>query len=174
MEYIDIKYSYKIIDVENVVDGLKNGDIVIIPTDTVYGIACDAINQNAVRKIYKLKHRKINNPMNILVSDIDMIRKVVKNVSETEEKLIKEFLPGAMTIVFEKNEIIPDCVTAGLNTLGIRIPKNKFLLDVIKKLGRPIVATSCNIAGEKEMIFPNEILEKFKSKVRNYCRWWYT
>ena len=162
MEYIDIKYGYKIIDVEKVVDGLKDGSIVILPTDTVYGISCDAINQNAVREIYKLKHRKINNPMNILVSDIDMIRKVVKSVSKTEEKLIKEFLPGAMTIIFEKNEIIPDCVTSGLNTLGIR------------KLGRPIVATSCNIAGEKEMIFPNEILEKFKSKVRNYCRWRHT
>ena len=170
MEYIDIKYGYKIIDIAKVVNNLKNGNIVIIPTDTVYGIACDAINQNAVKEIYNLKHRKITNPMNVLVSDIDMIRKVVKNVSKTEEKLIKEFLPGAMTIIFEKNEIIPDCVTAGLNTLGIRIPDNKFLLDVIEKLGRPIVATSCNIAGEKEMIFPNEILEKFESKVRNYCR----
>ena len=86
-----------------------------------------------------------------------------------KEKLIKNFLPGALTIIFEKNEVIPYCVTAGNDTIGIRIPDNKFLLDLIKKFGRPIVATSCNLAGNKDMIFPNEILENFKDKVRPYC-----
>lgn len=133
MEYIKLENNnYKKEDLEKALEVIKNGGVVILPTDTVYGIAADALNEEAVARIYSLKNRKFSNPCNILVSDIDMIRKVTKGISSKEEKIINEFFPGALTIIFEKNEVIPNIVTANLDTIGVRMPKNKFLLDLIK------------------------------------------
>ena len=128
---------------------IKMGGIVIAPTDTVYGIISDALNEKAVEKIYEIKKRKKSNPCSILVSNKDMLKKVVKKVSFEEEKIINKFFPGAITLIFEKNEQIPDIVTSGLDTVGIRMPNDKFLLKVIELLGAPIVATSLNLAGEE-------------------------
>ena len=128
---------------------IKMGGIIIAPTDTVYGIIADALNEKAVEKIYEIKKRKKSNPLSILVSNKDMLKKVVKKVSFEEEKIIDKFFPGAITLIFEKNEQIPDIVTSGLDTVGIRMPNDKFLLNVIELLGSPIVATSLNLAGEE-------------------------
>ena len=128
---------------------IKMGGIIIAPTDTVYGIIADALNEKAVEKIYEIKKRKKSNPLSILVSNKDMLKKVVKKVSFEEEKIINRFFPGAITLIFEKNEQIPDIVTSGLDTVGIRMPNDKFLLNVIELLGSPIVATSLNLAGEE-------------------------
>ena len=128
---------------------IKMGGIVIAPTDTVYGLISDALNEKAVEKIYEIKKRKKTNPCSILVSNKDMLKKVVKKVSLEEEKIIDKFFPGAITLIFEKNKQIPDIVTSGLDTVGIRMPNDKFLLKVIELFGRPIVATSLNRAGEE-------------------------
>lgn len=131
------------------IEVIKMGGIVIAPTDTVYGIISDALNEKAVEKIYEIKKRKKSNPCSILVSNKDMLKKVVKKVSLEEEKIIDKFFPGAITLIFEKNEQIPDIVTSGLDTVGIRMPNDKFLLKVIELFGSPIVATSLNLAGEE-------------------------
>ena len=131
------------------IEVIKMGGIVIAPTDTVYGIIADALNEKAVEKIYEIKKRKKSNPLSILVSNKDMLKKVVKKVSLEEEKIIDKFFPGAITLIFEKNKQIPDIVTSGLDTVGIRMPNDKFLLKVIELLGSPIVATSLNLAGEE-------------------------
>lgn len=131
------------------IEVIKMGGIVIAPTDTVYGIIADALNEKAVEKIYEIKKRKKSNPLSILVSNKDMLKKVVKKVSLEEEKIIDKFFPGAITLIFEKNEQIPDIVTSGLDTVGIRMPNDKFLLKVIELFGSPIVATSLNLAGEE-------------------------
>ena len=128
---IDIK-KYSKEDVEKVSDAIKNGKCVIVPTDTVYGIATSALDEDAVKKIYNLKQRKFTKPINILVSNFEMIKNSVKNISLEEEKIIKKFFPGALTIVFEKSEKIPGIVTAGLSTVGVRMPKDKFLLELIE------------------------------------------
>ena len=123
------------------------------------------MNEEAVKKIYEIKHRDLKKPCNILVSDIEMIKKVTKGVSQKEEKIIKKFSPGALTMIFEKNEQIPEIVTANLDTIGIRIPDYKFLLDLIKHFGRPIVATSLNLAGEKSLTNVDDIDQNLKNSV---------
>lgn len=165
MKYIDIKLGYskeEIIEVSNVI---KAGGIVILPTDTVYGLACDVMNEEAIKKIYDLKGRSFSNPMNILVSNIDMIRKVTKRISKKEEEIIERFFPGPLSIIFKKNEVVPNIVTAGLDTIGIRMPENDFLLELIENLEMPIVATSCNFAGEAPMTNTIGIFKKFVEQV---------
>lgn len=132
MEYIDIKSNkYSKEDLKEIAEVIKAGECIIIPTDTVYGIAASALDKNAVKKIFELKNRAFSKPINILVSNFEMIKKVTKNISLEEKKIMKKFFPGALTIIFEKNDEIPEIVTSGFSTIGIRMPKNKFLLDLI-------------------------------------------
>ncbi len=147
------------------VEVIKMGGIVIAPTDTVYGIIADALNEKAVEKIYEIKKRKKTNPLSILVSNKDMLKKVVKKVSFEEEKIIDKFFPGAITLIFEKNEQIPDIVTSGLDTVGIRMPNDKFLLKAIELLGSPIVATSLNLAGEESKTNLDNISQEILNNV---------
>ena len=132
MEYINIKKGYTKEDIEQVAGIIKLGGVVIIPTDTVYGIAADMTNEVAVKKVFDLKGRKLSNPMSILVSNMDMIRKFTKNITKMEEKVINNFFPGALTIILEKNNLVPDIVTSGLNTVGVRSPEDDFLLELIR------------------------------------------
>lgn len=116
MEYIKLKdiTEEKIKEIVNI---LKTGGVVITPTDTVYGIIADSLNEKAVKKIYDLKNREYSNPMSVVVSSINMISKITKNITELEKKVIEKFLPGPLTIIFEKNEAIPEIVTAGKTTI---------------------------------------------------------
>lgn len=108
------------------------GEFWILPTDTVYGIVADSRDIKAVKRIYDVKKRPRSNPINILVSNENMIKSVTRNISYLERKAIKEFFPGALTIIFEKNKKISDIITAGLDTVGIRMPDNSFLLELIE------------------------------------------
>lgn len=116
MEYIKLKdiTEEKIKEIVNI---LKLGGVVITPTDTVYGIIADSLNEDAIKKIYDLKNRKYTNPMSVVASDINMISKVTKSITDIEKTVIEKFLPGPLTIIFEKNETIPEIVTAGKATI---------------------------------------------------------
>ncbi len=116
MEYFKLKDL-----TEDAIDKLKDiiceGGVIITPTDTVYGLIADSLNEKAIKKVYSLKKREFSNPMCIIVSNIDMIKKVTKSVSLTEEKVINKFFPGPLTIIFEKNNMISQIATAGLDTI---------------------------------------------------------
>ncbi len=165
MKQIDIKEGYTKENIKEIAKVLKSGGIAILPTDTVYGIASIAKNEDAVKKIYELKNRNLKKPMNVLVSNIDMIKKITKKVDKEEEKIINKFFPGALTIIFEKNEELPDIVTGGIKTIGIRSPNSKILLDLIEYIGGPIVATSCNLAGEPAITNAQDAKDIFSGKV---------
>ena len=144
----------------------KNSGIGIFPTDTVYGIGCNSLDINALEKLYKLKERNFNKPINILVSNINMINKFVKNVNHIEQKLMENFWPGALTIIFDKTDIVPELLTAGLNTVGIRMPDNKICLELINKLGTPLATSSANISGKTPYTkIDNNIINSFNNKV---------
>lgn len=165
MEYINLKEDYTKEDIIKTSNIIKEGKIVILPTDTVYGIAVDALNEESVKRIYNLKHRDISKPCCILVSDIDMIKQFTKCITPLEEKIIGKFFPGALTIVLEKNNKIPSAVTANLDTIGVRIPDNKFLIELIKTIGSPIVATSLNLSGEESKTSIQNIPDEIKQNV---------
>lgn len=104
-------------DFEELKEILLSGGVIVVPTETVYGFAVNSLNEDAVKKVYELKGRNFNNPMNVLVSNIDMIRNITSGLSAVEEKIIKCFMPGPLTIILKKNEVIPGIVTSGRDTL---------------------------------------------------------
>lgn len=147
-----------------IVEYLKKGRIVILPTDTVYGIVADAFNLDAVDKVFKAKNRSYEKPFLILISNMDMLKKVVKKINPKEQELIKKYWPGPLTILFEKSENISDLVTSGSKYVAVRFPKNEFLCNIINNLGNPIVAPSANISGKPSAHKIADLEEKFKDK----------
>ena len=125
---------------------INNGELVIVPTDTVYGIIADATNEEAIRKVYFAKHRSFSKPLIIMVSSIDMLRRYVKDISSVEQKLIEKYWPGRLTILFKKNNEISNLLTNGGEYIGIRLPDNKDLCALMNTLNKPLISTSANIS----------------------------
>ena len=145
---------------------LKNGGIGIFPTDTVYGIGCDFLNVNSLIKLFEIKKRDFNKPINILVSNKEMIYNFIKDINPIEKILIDNFWPGPFTIIFNKTNLVPDILTSGLGTVGIRMPNNKVCLDLINKLGSPIATSSANISNEPATNFVDgNLIKKFNNNV---------
>lgn len=155
-------------EVKSSIKMLKEGKILVVPTDTVYGICSDATNEKAVEKIFRIKNRDKNNPLNILVSSVDMAKKYTKNFNKIAETLANKFWPGALTMVFEKNDLIPKIVTANKETIGVRIPDNEVTLNIINELNLPIACPSANISGRPSGTVVEDIKSDFKDNVDIY------
>ena len=121
----------------------KNG-LVGIPTETVYGLAANAMNEFAVSKIFELKKRPSYNPLIVHIGHIDDLEKYTQNIPEIAYQLAKAFWPGPLTLVLEKKPLVPDLITAGKNTVGIRMPNHPVTLSLLKQLDFPLAAPSAN------------------------------
>ncbi len=150
---------------EDVIDSLEKGKLIVFPTETVYGIGTDAYNGEACKEIFKAKGRPSDNPLIVHVSDDEMLRKCVKNISKVEQKLIDSFMPGPFTLILEKEENIPMSVTAGLNTVAIRMPDHEIANKIISSFGKPIAAPSANKSGLPSGTKLTDIIEELKSNV---------
>lgn len=128
---------------------LNKGGVVAFPTDTVYGIGAMPFIKRAVQKLYKIKRREKKKPIALLVSSKKMAEKFAKNIPLKARKLIAKYWPGPFTLVFKKKSSVPDFLTSGLPTIGIRMPKNNIALKLIKKAGGALAVTSANISGGK-------------------------
>lgn len=126
---------------------IKRGDIVAFPTETVYGLGADCFNKDAVDKIFTAKGRPFDNPIIVHVSSIRQACDVTINISETAEKLMNNFWPGPLTLVMEKNPAVPYNVTAGLNTVAIRMPQHHIAQAIIELARVPVAAPSANLSG---------------------------
>ncbi len=126
---------------------INQGGTVIFPTETVYGLGADALNSDAVIKIFRIKQRPEFYPLIIHIQNKNDIYRLCKNVNKLTEKLMKHFWPGSLTLVLEKSDLVPDIVSAGSNTVGIRMPSNKVALDLIHLAKTPIAGTSANRSG---------------------------
>jgi len=127
---------------------IKNGGIVAIPTETVYGLGANALDISAVKKIFKVKGRPSDNPLIVHISKFDDIQKYAVNIPEIAYTLAEKFWPGPFTMILEKNPLIPDIVTAGLNSVALRFPEHKLTQKLIEKSGVPIAAPSANKSGK--------------------------
>lgn len=156
--------------IEEIAIKIKNGGIVVFPTETVYGIGTNGLDANAVKKIYKLKNRPIEKPISLLVSSMEMIETLTNNINEKEYKLMKKFFPGPLTIILEKSKIVPDIVSANTNTIGIRMPKCDIVLELIKYANVPIAAPSANLSGKPSGTNIYEIEKDFKEGVNYYIK----
>lgn len=144
---------------------ISSGDLVAFPTETVYGLGADGLNPKAVKKIFEAKGRPQDNPLILHVSSVEMLERLVVEVSDTARALIKEFWPGPLTIIFEKSDLVPDVITAGLKTVAIRMPKNEIALELIRISDTPIAAPSANISGRPSPTDGKTTYEDLKGKI---------
>ena len=154
--------------VRDVCDVLEAGGIIIYPTDTVYGLGCDIYNSRAIDRIARLKNVKTDKAhFSFIVSDLSHLSDYTKYVSNDIFKLMKSSLPGPFTFILNANSNVPKILKSKKKTIGIRIPRNNIILEIVKELGRPILTTS--IHDNDEIIDyttdPELIYENFKDKV---------
>lgn len=126
---------------------IKNGDIVGIPTETVYGLGADASNEEAVKKVFEAKGRPADNPLIVHLADFSQAEKYTEYIPELAYRLAERFCPGPLTIVLPKNDRIPMITSGGLDTVGIRVPSHPVMHRIIELSGRPIAAPSANKSG---------------------------
>ena len=124
-----------------VVDILKDGGIVVYPTDTYYGIGCDIMNKRAIERIYQLKQRNKSKPFSFICSDLKNISRYAK-VSNYAYKTMKRLLPGPYTFILEGSKLVPKIMLTKRKTAGIRVPDNPICLNLVKELGNPVITTS--------------------------------
>ncbi len=139
---------------------LRSGGIVLYPTDTLYALAVDARNPEAIRKLKKLKGRDEGKPISIVVADMIMAA-AYGDVNEAARKLADQFLPGALTIVLDKKDTVLDELAGGGQTIAIRIPDSPFCLALARALGGAYTATSANVSGEETRRTVSDILGQF-------------
>lgn len=146
-------------------EALREGKLVIFPTETVYGLGANALNSGACTNIFKAKGRAQDNPLIVHISDFNDLDDIVYPPNDMEKKLMEAFMPGPFTIVLKKKKIIPNSVSANLDTVGIRMPENKIAHDLIKLAGVPVAAPSANISGRPSGTNINDIKDEFNNKV---------
>ncbi len=148
---------------KELIDVLNRGDLAVLPSDTVYGIFGDATNINTIKKVDEAKHS--NKPHLIVVSSIEMLKEYVSEINDLQNKLINKYWPNTLTILFKKNDKIDNELTKGSEYIGIRMPDNKFLLELISKLNKPLISSSANITNEKVITNTKLLDDEIKSKV---------
>ena len=144
---------------------IKRGELVAFPTETVYGLGANGLNVEACRKIFAAKGRPSDKPLSLHVASLEMVERVAK-ISSTAEKLFAAFCPGALTIILPKNKIVPDFVTCGRSSVGIRIPANDVALRLIKLSGCPIAAPSANLSGKTPPKTAQEVFSNLSGKIQ--------
>lgn len=164
-KYINLKEEYNEEKIKEAAQDILNGKLVIFPTETVYGIGANALNDNACKNIFKAKGRAGDNPLIVHVNNVDMIKQLVEEPNEVEKILISTFCPGPFTLILKAKNIIPKSVTAGLDTVGIRMPSNKIANKLIEYAGVPIAAPSANVSGRPSGTKIEDILKEFDGKV---------
>ncbi|MEK7611453.1 MAG: L-threonylcarbamoyladenylate synthase [Patescibacteria group bacterium] len=161
MEVIKYQGTANILDVAvKVATVLKKGGVVIYPTETTYGIAAAALSPKAVRKIYAIKGRAFNKPLSVMVNGLAMAEKYVE-ITEAAKNIFATLLPGPLTLILKKKKIVPDSLTGGSATLGLRWPAYPLVQRLLDEYGLPITATSANPAGEPPLYEVSNITEKF-------------
>lgn len=152
-------------DIEEAAKIIQEGGLVLFPTETVYGIGANALNDDAVKKIFIAKGREQDNPLILHISDVEMLSQIADNISELEYSLMDAFWPGPFTIILNKKAGIAKVATCDGDTVGIRMPSNKIAHDLIKKSNLPIAAPSANISGKPSGTKLQDIIEELQDKV---------
>ncbi len=144
---------------------IKKGKIVVFPTETVYGIGTNGLDEKAIKRLYEVKQRPLNKPISLLVSNMEMVNLIAKDITEVEYKIMKKFFPGPLTIILKKKEIVPNILTAGQDTVGVRMPSGEIARKLVEYANVPIATPSANISGEPSGTNLQEIKKHFEGKV---------
>ncbi len=152
-------------DIETAARILRKGGLVGMPTETVYGLAANALDANAVAKIFEAKGRPQDNPLIVHISEFDQLERLVSKVPESARRLAEAYWPGPMTIVLPKSKLIPDLVSAGLPTVGIRFPSHPVARALITAAGVPIAAPSANRSGLPSTTTAQHVLRDMDGRI---------
>ena len=155
--------KYKKMDKNKIINSLISGGILAFPTDTVFGLGC-IMDRKAIEKIYEVKGRSFDKPLPMMCSNLKMIEEVAY-VSEKAKKIIDAFVPGPLTLIFKKKENVEDYITQGKKTIGIRVPDDEFILDLIDSLNMPLMVTSANNSGEPSLAKWKDVYGIMKGKI---------
>lgn len=152
-------------DIKKAVELLNKGEVVAIPTETVYGLAGSVLSEAGLRKIFEVKERPFFDPLIVHVSDESMAKEYAGQWPKTCQVLAKAFWPGALTVVTKKNDKVPDIITAGLDSVGLRCPSHPIAQEVIKELGSPVAAPSANKFKRTSPTKREHVLNEFGDEV---------
>lgn len=144
---------------------IQAGEVVAFPTETVYGLGANGLNSEAVAKIFAAKGRPNDNPLILHIADVKDVAPLTTGLNENAKALMEAFWPGPLTLVINKSEIVPDAVSAGLPTVAVRYPANKFAQQLIKACGCPVAAPSANISGRPSPTNAQDVWEDMQGKV---------
>lgn len=144
---------------------IKSGELVAFPTETVYGLGADGLNEDAVKKIYLAKGRPSDNPLILHVDSIAMLERLASHVPKEAYLLIEEFWPGPLTIVVKKSQLVPSIITAGLDSVAIRMPSHPIARALIKESNTPIAAPSANTSGRPSPTRADHVIEDMDGKI---------
>lgn len=151
--------------VSKAVELLKRGQLVAIPTETVYGLAANALDENAVRNIFKAKGRPQDNPLIVHISSIRMLPPLVREIPETAMRLAESFWAGPLTMIFPKSDKIPSVTSGGLDTVAVRMPESEAARAIIKQCGFPLAAPSANLSGKPSPTSAAHVFEDMNGKI---------
>lgn len=152
----DIDYAARVI---------RQGGLVAVPTETVYGLSANGFDSTAVMHIYEVKNRPETKPISLLVRNMSDVEKVCADIPKSAYKLADAFWPGPLTMILKRNASVPDIVTAGGNTVGVRAPRHPLTLALIEKCGVPLATPSANISGLESATNADEVLSYFYGKI---------
>ena len=163
--YLDFREKINYEKIKEVAKCIKQGGIAIFPTETVYGIGVNGLEEETIKKLYDIKQRPHKKPISLLVNSIDMINEIAKDITTVEYALIEKFFPGPLTIILKKKDIVPNILTPDTDTVGIRMPANEIALKLIEYAGVPIATSSCNISGKPSGTNLEDVMKDFEGKV---------
>lgn len=152
-------------ELEEAAKALKNGCLVAFPTETVYGLGANALDREAVRSIFEAKGRPTDNPLIVHIAEMDMLPSLVREITPAVKKLTEAFWPGPLTLVFKKSPVVPDEITAGLDTVAVRMPDHPVALNLIKKSGVPVAAPSANRSGKPSPTLAAHVAEDMDGRI---------
>lgn len=144
---------------------IKKGGILSFPTETVYALGADAMNRNAVKRIYRLKKRDAQKPIAIFISELGELKKLVKRINSPAKKLMEYFWPGPLTLIFKSETGELSHLTGKEEKLGIRVSSSSLVRLLLSHTKTPITATSANLSGAKEALTADEVVKNFKGKI---------
>lgn len=164
MKVFDWTKEIKKDELEYVTKALNKDKLIVFPTETVYGIAGNALKVEVIDKLFQAKNRDYSKPFSLMLSDISKIKDIAY-VSEDEEKVINKFMPGPITLILKKRDCISDLATAGKDTVGVRIPNHKIALGILKSINYPLATSSANISGRANNSNIEDIINDLKDYV---------
>jgi L-threonylcarbamoyladenylate synthase len=146
-------------------DFIKKGGLVAFPTETVYGLGADALNPKAVLAVFEAKKRPLDNPPIVHVGNVKDVYRLVKEAPPKAEKLMKNFWPGPLTLIFKRSNIVPDVAVAGLDTIAVRMPRHNVALALLRESDCPIAAPSANLAGKPSPTMAKHVLDDLDGRI---------